>query len=81
MPMSSPSPSDIRSFDVALYVLVCGKLPFDNQSIPALYAKLDAASSNVQTGSAQNASTCSYACSSSTHPTRHPRWDPLASVD
>ncbi|KAH8115539.1 hypothetical protein DFH11DRAFT_1725782 [Phellopilus nigrolimitatus] len=32
---------DIRSFGVALYVLVCGKLPFDNQSMPALHAEIE----------------------------------------
>ncbi|KAH8109154.1 hypothetical protein DFH11DRAFT_1881428 [Phellopilus nigrolimitatus] len=32
---------DFRSFGVTLYVLVCGKLPFDNLSIPALHAEIE----------------------------------------
>ena len=28
------------SFGVVLYVLVCGKVPFDDQSMPALHAKI-----------------------------------------
>ncbi|KAH8104446.1 hypothetical protein DFH11DRAFT_1519475, partial [Phellopilus nigrolimitatus] len=32
---------DIRSFGVVLYVLVCGNIPFDNQSMPALHGKIE----------------------------------------
>lgn len=28
------------SFGIVLYVLVCGKVPFDDQSMPALHAKI-----------------------------------------
>jgi len=31
---------DIWNFGVVLYVLVCGKVPFDDESIPALHAKI-----------------------------------------
>ena len=31
---------DVWSFRIALYVLVCGKVPFDDQSMPQLHAKI-----------------------------------------
>jgi hypothetical protein len=31
---------DVRSFDVVLYVLVCGKVQFDDTSMLALHAKI-----------------------------------------
>ncbi|KAG6851925.1 serine/threonine-protein kinase KIN2, partial [Blastosporella zonata] len=31
---------DVGSFGVVLYILVCGKVPFNDQSTPALHAKI-----------------------------------------
>lgn len=46
---------DVWSFGVVLYVLVCGKVPFDDQSVSALHEK-------IKKGNVQYPQTLSYDC-------------------